>query len=73
MTVEEAAQSYGVRIYTVSQDANLAWVVRQIYDSDGDKYLRILQVLNPRVNWIALPAGTQLSYIDKTVVSGILY
>lgn len=73
MTVEEAAQAYGTRIYTVSQNANLAWVVRQVYESDDDQYLLILQVLNPRVNWVAIPAGTQIRFIDKSMLRKTLY
>lgn len=73
MTVEEAYQTYGARRYIASQGETLPFIVRQIYSSDSDQYLHILKVLNPRVNWLSLPAGTVLEYIDPSVISQTLY
>ena len=69
MTVEEAYQTYGARTYVASQGETLPFIVRQIYAADGDQYLHILRVLNPRVNWLALPAGTVLKYLDPSVLT----
>lgn len=73
MTVEEAYQSYGVKKYIASEGDNIAFIVRKIYNSDSDQYLRILEVLNPRVNWISVPGGTQIEYLDPTAITETLY
>lgn len=73
MTVEEAYQSYGVKKYIASEGDNIAFIVRKIYNSDSAQYLRILEVLNPRVNWISVPGGTQIEYLDPTAITETLY
>lgn len=73
MTVEEAYQSFGSKRYITSEGDNLANLVRVIYNSDDDQYLRILEVLNPRVNWTSIPAGTPIQYLDPSVVTNYLY
>lgn len=73
MTIEEAYQTYGARTYIASQGETLPFIVRQIYASDSDQYVHILKVLNPRVNWIAVPAGTVIEYIDPTMITQRLY
>lgn len=73
MTVEEAYQTYGARIYVCSAGDTLPFLVRKIYNSDDSGYLHILKVLNPRVNWAAVPANTALRYIDPSVITQPLY
>ena len=73
MTVKEAYQSYGSKRYITSEGENLAYIVRIIYNSDDDRYLRILEVLNPRVNWTSIPAGVSIQYLDPSVVNSFLY
>lgn len=73
MTVEEAYQSYGSKVFVASAEMNLVTVVRIIYESDDDRYLNVLKVLNPRVNWTSLPAGTEIQYLDPSVIKEFLY
>lgn len=73
MTVEEAYQTYGSKKVTVSEGDNIAYLVRRIYASDSDNYLNILKVLNPRVNWTSIKAGTEIEYLDPDVVKEYLY
>ena len=73
MTVEEAYQSFGAKKYTASEGDNIAFLVRKIYNSDSDQYLRILEVLNPRVNWTSISGGTEIEYLDPTAITETLY
>lgn len=73
MTVEEAYQSFGAKVYTTSEGENIVFVVRKLYNSDDDQYLRILEVLNPRINWTSIPAGTQIQYLDPSAIVETLY
>ncbi len=73
MTVEEAYQSYGSKVFIASAEMNLVTIVRIIYESDDDRYLNVLKVLNPRVNWTSLPAGAEIQYLDPSVIKEFLY
>lgn len=73
MTVEEAYQQYGAKTHIVSEGENIVFLTRRLYNSDNDNYVNILKVLNPRVNWLSMPAGTVIQYLDPDVVNSILY
>lgn len=73
MTVEEAYQSYGSKVFVASAEMNLVTIVRIIYESDDDRYLNVLKVLNPRVNWTSLPAGAEIQYLDPSVIKEFLF
>lgn len=73
MTVEEAYQSFGSKTYVTSEGENILFLVRKLYASDSDVYYNILKVLNPRVNWLSIPVGTTIQYLDPTVVTQYLY
>ena len=44
-----------------------------IYGSDDPVYYNILQVLNPRFNWVSTPVGVPIRYLDASVISQYLY
>lgn len=69
MTIEEAYQSYGYLTYVSSAGDSLLFVSRRLYGSDSSYYRRILQVLNPRVDWLSLPGGVSIVYLSPDVVS----
>ena len=69
MTIEEAYQSYGYLTYVSSDGDSLLFVSRRLYGSDSSYYRRILQVLNPRVDWLSLPGGVSIVYLSPDVVS----
>lgn len=69
MTIEEAYQSYGYLTYVSSEGDNLLFACRRLYGSDSSYYRRILQVLNPRVDWLSLPGGVSIVYLSPEVVS----
>lgn len=69
MTIEEARNTYGVQVYIASEGDSLIWVCRRLYGQDAPTYRRILQVLNPRLDWAQLPQGAELSYLSPDVVS----
>jgi hypothetical protein len=69
MTIEEAYQSYGYLTYVSSEGDSLLFVSRRLYGSDSSYYRRILQVLNPRVDWLSLPGGVSIVYLSPDVVS----
>nr|DAT13699.1 MAG TPA: hypothetical protein [Herelleviridae sp.] len=69
MTIEEAYQSYGYLTYVSSEGDSLLFVSRRLYGSDSSYYRRILQVLNPRVDWLSLPGGVSVVYLSPDVVS----
>lgn len=73
MTVEEAVQTFGTKTFTTSAGQNLAFLVRMIYGSDDGVFYNVLQVLNPRFNWMSTPVGVQLRYLDKSVITQYLY
>lgn len=60
MTIEEAYQSYGYLTYVSSEGDSLLFVSRRLYGSDSSYYRRVLQVLNPRVDWLSLPGGVSI-------------
>ena len=69
MTIEEARNTYGVLTYTTSEGDSLVWICRRLYGSDATVYRRIMEVLNPRLDWPQLPQGVELSYLSPDVVS----
>jgi hypothetical protein len=69
MTIEEAYQSYGYLTYVSSEGDSLLFVSRRLYGSDSSYYRRVLQVLNPRVDWLSLPGGVSIVYLSPEVVS----
>lgn len=69
MTIEEAYQSYGYLTYVSSEGDSLLFVSRRLYGSDSSYYRRLLQVLNPRVDWLSLPGGVSVVYLSPDVVS----
>ena len=69
MTIEEAYQSYGYLTYVSSDGDSLLFVSRRLYGSDSSYYRRVLQVLNPRVDWLSLPGGVSIVYLSPDVVS----
>lgn len=69
MTIEEAYQSYGYLTYVSSEGDSLLFVSRRLYGSDSSYYRRVLQVLNPRVDWLSLPGGVSIVYLSPDVVS----
>lgn len=69
MTIEEAYQSYGYLTYVSSEGDSLLFVCRRLYGSDSSYYRRVLQVLNPRVDWLSLPGGVSIVYLSPDVVS----
>lgn len=69
MTIEEAYQSYGYLTYVSSEGDSLLFVSRRLYGSASSYYRRILQVLNPRVDWLSLPGGVSIVYLSPDVVS----
>lgn len=74
MTIEEAYQSYGHLTYRTSTGDSLVWVCRKIYGSDLGYYRKILTVLNPRIDWVALASGVDIVYLPvEVVVSNTLY
>lgn len=73
MTVEEAYQSYGSKVFTASVEMNIVTIVRILYGSDDDRYLNVLRVLNPRINWSSLPAGAEIQYLDSSVIKEFLF
>lgn len=72
MTIEEAAQSYGLKRTTALVDDSIVFMVRRIYNGDSSLYFRILRVLNPRVNWLQVPAGTSIYYLPEEAITSDL-
>lgn len=72
MTIEEAAQSYGLKKTTALVDDSIVFMVRRIYNGDSSLYFRILRVLNPRVNWLQVPAGTAIYYLPEEAITSDL-
>lgn len=68
MTIEEAYQTYGHLVYVTTEGDSLLWLCRRFYGSDLGYYRRILEVLNPRVNWLHLPVGVVIEYLPAEVV-----
>lgn len=68
MTIEEAQQAYGYQEYRVSEGDTLLRVCRLVYGSDATLYRRILEVLNPRIDWLGLSIGTVVRYLPPSVV-----
>ncbi len=73
MTVEEAYQQFGGKSYIATEGDNIIFLARKIYSSDEDVYQNVLKVLNPRVNWIHIPVGTEILYLDSSVITQYLY
>lgn len=73
MTVEECFQINGAKVTQTVVEDNLLMLARRLYNDDGEMYKRILRVLNPRVNWLSIPAGVSISYIDPSVITETLF
>lgn len=73
MTVEEAYQSYGAKVYVTSEGDSLPFLTRIIYKSDSDMWMNVLQVLNPHVNWLSLGAGEPILYLDASMINEELF
>lgn len=68
MTIEEARNAYGTHTYVTSEGDSLIWICRRLYGSDSSTHRRVLEVLNPRLDWAQLPQGVELSYLSADVV-----
>lgn len=71
MTVQEARYKYGVLQTTASVGDTLTSIVRRIYSSDDDIYIKVLKSLNNRLDWQCVEPGAVILYFSLSVIKQI--